>query len=41
MRAPDIVRIAAERYNSMNEEQKRPYLLKFEEAKRTYDRQVQ
>lgn len=26
MRAPDIVRIAAERYNSMSEEQKRPYV---------------
>jgi hypothetical protein len=30
MRAPDIVRIAAERYNSMTPEQKRPYVEKFE-----------
>jgi hypothetical protein len=39
MRAPDIVRVAAERYNSMTPEQKRPYVEKFEEAKRLYEEQ--
>lgn len=39
MRAPDIVRIAAERYNNLTPEQKRPYVEKFEEANRLYEAQ--
>jgi len=39
MRAPDIVRIAAERYNQLTPAQKQPYIDKFEEGKRLFEQQ--
>jgi hypothetical protein len=37
MRAPDIVRLTAQRYNSMTPEEKQPYVEKFNEAKRIFE----
>ncbi len=39
MRAPDIVRLTAQRYNSMTPEEKQPYVEKFNEAKRIFEQQ--
>ena len=39
MRAPDIVRVAADRYNNLSEQEKAPYIERFEELKNRFDMQ--
>ena len=41
MRAPDIVKVAAKRYNELTADQKQPYVEKCEQKKRQFDRQQQ
>ena len=41
MRAPDIVKVAAERYNKLSTLEKQPYVEKCEERKMQFDQQQQ
>ena len=41
MGAPDIVRVAAQRYKKMSDDEKQPFMDKCEQMKMLYDRQRQ